>query len=115
MFEKRLSKLAFVHDGFSAFKRERKARQAQHKEKNDYRLHRFSVPVPTKKGSQRKAIIVLVSDGPHRLWHCPLFMNMNVIDRYVAVRKQRLCNGCLGKGHALKDCKVNACGINGCT
>ena len=31
-----------------------------------------------------------------------------------AVRKQRLCYGCLGKGHAIKDCKVKACGINGC-
>ena len=30
------------------------------------------------------------------------------------VRKQRLCYGCLGKGHAIKDCKVNVCGINGC-
>ena len=35
-------------------------------------------------------------------------------DRYAAVRKQRLCYGCLGKGHAIKDCKVNACGINRC-
>ena len=39
----------------------------------------------------------------------------NVNDRYAAVRKQRLCYGCLGKGHAIKDCKVNACGLNGCT
>ena len=39
---------------------------------------------------------------------------MSVNDRYAAVRKQRLCYGCLGKGHAIKDCKVNACGINGC-
>ena len=36
-------------------------------------------------------------------------------DRYAAVRKQRLCYGCLGKGHAIKNCKVNACGINGFT
>ena len=28
------------------------------------------------------------------------------------MRKQRLCYGCLGKGHAIKDYKVNACGIN---
>ena len=39
---------------------------------------------------------------------------MSVNDRYAAVRKQRLCYGCLGKGHAIKDCEVNACGINGC-
>ena len=40
---------------------------------------------------------------------------MNVTDRYAAVRKERLCYGCLGKGHAIKDCKVHPCGINGCT
>ena len=39
---------------------------------------------------------------------------MSVSDQYSAVRKQRLCYGCLGKGHAIKDCKVNACGSNGC-
>ena len=42
--------------------------------------------------------------------HCSGSVN----DWYAAVRKQRLCYGCLGKGHAIKDCKVNACGINGC-
>ena len=36
-------------------------------------------------------------------------------DQYAAVRKQRLCYGCLGKGYAIKDCKINASGINGCT
>ena len=39
---------------------------------------------------------------------------MSVNDRCAAVRKQRLCYGCLGKGHAIKDCKVNACDTNGC-
>ena len=56
-----------------------------------------------------------LADGTHKIWNCPLLKNMNVHDRYAAVRKQRLCYGCLGKGHAIKDCKVNACGINGCT
>ena len=40
---------------------------------------------------------------------------MNVTDCYAAVRKERLCYSCLGKGHAIKDCKVHPCGINGCT
>ena len=40
---------------------------------------------------------------------------MNVNDRYIAVRKQRLCYGCLGKRHVIKNCKVHACGTNGCT
>ena len=40
---------------------------------------------------------------------------MNVNDGYTAVRKQRLRYGCLGKGHAIKDSKVHACVIKGCT
>ena len=56
-----------------------------------------------------------LADGTHKIWNCPKFKNMNVTDRYAAVRKERLCYGCLGKGHAIKDCKVHSCGINGCT
>ena len=39
---------------------------------------------------------------------------MSVNDRYAAVRKQYLCNGGLGKRHAISDCKVNVCGIHRC-
>ena len=53
------------------------------------------------------------ADGTHKIWNCQLFRIMSVKDRYAALRKQRLCYGCLGRGHAIKDCKVNACGING--
>ena len=56
-----------------------------------------------------------LADGTHKIWNCPLFRDTSVIDPYAAVRKQCLCYGCLGKGHAIKDCKVNGCGINGCT
>ena len=56
-----------------------------------------------------------LADGTHKIWNCPIFKNMNVTNRYAAVRKERLCYGCLGKGHAIKDCKVHPCGINGCT
>ena len=40
---------------------------------------------------------------------------MNVTNRYAAVRKERLCYGCPGKRHEIKDCRVHPCGINGCT
>ena len=39
---------------------------------------------------------------------------MILSDWYAAMRKQRLCYGCLCKRHAIKECKVNACGINEC-
>ena len=31
------------------------------------------------------------------------------------MRKERLCYGCLRKGHAIKDCKVHPCVFNGYT
>ena len=46
-----------------------------------------------------------LADGSHKFWNGPLFRKMSVNDRYVAVRKQRLCYGCLGKGHAIIDLK----------
>ena len=54
-----------------------------------------------------------LADGIYRIWSCPLFMNLNINERYMAVRKQLLCYGCLGRSHAIEDCKVEACGING--
>ena len=54
-----------------------------------------------------------LADGTHKIWNCPLFRNMSVNSRYAAVRKQPLSYGCLGKRHAINDCRVNACGING--
>ena len=55
-----------------------------------------------------------LADGTQKIRNIPLFRNMRLNNRYAAVRKQRLCYGFLGKGHAIKDCKVNACGIDGC-
>ena len=56
-----------------------------------------------------------LADGTHKIWNCPIFKSMNVTDRYAAVRKERLCYGCLRKGQAIKDWKVHLWGINGCT
>ena len=60
MFEKWLSRMAFVHEGFSAFKgNAKKKTDATKIEKNNSRRHRTSVQVQTcKKPSKRKAISV---------------------------------------------------------
>ena len=55
-----------------------------------------------------------LADGIHGKWNFSLCRNMSVTDRFAAVRKQRLCYGCLGKEHGIKNFKVNACGKNGC-
>ena len=116
MFEKRLSRIAFVHEGFSVFKGERREedRRSTNRDKRFPKTSNFSASSNVKETKQTQSDHCPLADGTHKVWNFLLFRNMSVKDRYAAVRKQRLCYGCLGKGHAIKDCKVNACGINGC-
>ena len=116
MFEKWLSRIAFVHEGFSAFKGERRQedRRSTNRDKRFSKTSNFSASSKVKETKQTQSDHCPLADGTHKIWNCLLFRNMIVNDRYAAVRKQRLCYGCLGNGHAIKDCKVNACGINGC-
>ena len=116
MFENWLSRIAFVHEGFSAFKGERREqdRRGIHRDKQFSKTSNFSASSNVKETKQTQSDHCPLADGTHKIWNCPLFRNVSVNDRYAAVRKQRLCYECLGKGHAIKDCKVNACGINGC-
>ena len=116
MFEIWLSRIAFVHEGFSAFKGERREedRRSTNRDKRFSKTSNFSASSNVKETKQTQSDHRPLADGTHEIWKCPLFRNMSVNDRYAAVRKQRLCYGCLGKGYAIKDCKVNARGINGC-
>ena len=113
MFEKWLSRIAFVHEGFSAFKGERREedRRSTNRDKRFSKTSNFSASSNVKETKQTQSDHCPLADGTQKIWNCPLFKNMSVNDRYAAVRKQRLCYGCLGEGHAIK---VNACGINGC-
>ena len=112
-----LSRLSFVYEGMSQPTGERKEdhRRNANKTKQFSKSSNFSSSSNVKEAQATISDHCPLSDGTHKILNCPLFKNMNVNDRYAAVRKQRLCYGCLGKGHAIKDCKVNACGINGCT
>ena len=49
-----------------------------------------------------------------KIWNCPLIRNLRLNDQYAPVGKQGLCQGCLSRGHAIKNCKNNVCGIKGC-
>ena len=117
MFEKWLSRMAFIHRAFSAFKGERREedRRNTNREKRFSKTSNFSASSNLQEIKQTQSDQCPLADGTPKIWNCPSFENMSVNDRYVAVRKERLYYGCLGKGHAIKDCKVNACGINGCT
>ena len=117
LLEKWLARMAFVHEGMPSTKSERKEddRPNANKEKRFSKSSNVTASSNVNETKQMQNNNCPLADGTHKIWNCPIFKNMNVTDRYAAVRKERLCYGCLGKGHAIKDCKVHPCGINGCT
>ena len=117
LLEKWLARMAFVHEGMPSTKSERKEddRPNANKEKRFSKSSNVTASSNASETKQMQNNNCPLADGTHKIWNCPTFKNMNVTDRYAAVRKERLCYGCLGKGHAIKDCKVHPCGINGCT
>ena len=116
MLEKWLSRIAFVHKGFSVLKGDRREEERRSAKRDKWfsKTSNFSASSNVKETKQTQSDHCPLADGTKKILNCPLFRNMSVRDWYAAVRKQRLCYGCLGKGHAIKDCKVNACGINEC-
>ena len=50
----------------------------------------------------------------HGLWACDAFKNLFLIDRYKKVKENKLCFLCFRGGHAVKDCKMKECSIDGC-
>ena len=100
---------------FSAFKGEqREDRRSTNRDNRFSKTSNFSASSNMKETKQRQSDHCSLVDDTHKIWSCPLFRNVSAKDRYAAVRKQRLCYGCLGKGHAIKNCQVKACGINEC-
>ena len=100
LLEKWLARMAFVHEGMPSTKSERKedGRQNANKEKRFSKLSNISASSNANEAKQMKNNNCPLADGTHKIWNCPIFKNMNVTDRYAAVRKERLCYGCLGKG-----------------
>ena len=117
LLEKWLARMAFVHEGMPSTKSEQKEddRPNANKEKRFSKSSNVTASSNANETKQMQNNNCPLADSTHKIWNCPIFKNMNVTDRYAAVRKERLCYGCLGKGHAIKDCKVHPCGINGCT
>ena len=117
LLEKWLARMVFVHEGMPSIKSERKEddRPKANKEKRFSKSSNVSASWNANKTKQMQNNNCPLADGTHKIWNCPIFKNMNVTNRYAAVTKERLCYGCLGKWHAIKDCKVHLCSINGCT
>ena len=104
MFIKWISRMAFVHEGFSAFKGERREedRTGSNRDKRFSKTSNFSASPNVKETKQMQGDYCRLADGTHKTRICPLLKNMTVNHWYAAVKKQRLCYGCLGKLHSIK-------------
>ena len=99
MFEKWLSRITFVQEGFPAFKGEQReeSRRSTKRDKRFWKTSNFSASSNVKETKKIQSDHCPLADGTRKIWNCSLFRNMSVNDRYAAVREQRLCYGCLGK------------------
>ena len=93
MFERWLFRIAFVNEGFRAFKGERREedRRSTNRDKRFSKTSNFSASSNVKETKQMQSHLCPLADGTHKIWNCPLFRNMSVNYRYEAVRKERLC------------------------
>ena len=56
----------------------------------------------------------VVCGNTHGIWACDAFKKLAPIDRYQKVKENKMCFLCFRGGHAVKDCKMKDCGIDGC-
>ena len=50
----------------------------------------------------------------HQLWNFQEFKDLSLEDKFFFVKSEKLCFGCLGGNHQIKDCRIKLCGIGGC-
>ena len=82
MFEKRLSRIAFVQEGFSVFKGERREqdRRGTNRDKRFSKTSKFSASSNVKETKQKQSDHRPLAGGTHKIRNCPLFRNMSKND-----------------------------------
>ena len=93
LLENWLSRISFVYEGMSQPTEKRKEyhRRKANKTKQFSKSSNFSASSNVKEAQTTISDHCPLADGMLKIWNCPLCKNMNVNDRYAAVRKQRLC------------------------
>ena len=89
MFEKWLSRIAFVHEGFSAFKGERREEERRSTNR-DKRFSKTSncASSNVKETKQTQKDQCPLADDTHKIWNCPLFRNIKKHNRLLHSENQ---------------------------
>ena len=87
-----------MHEEFTAFKNERREEDRRNSkgEKQFSKMSDFSARSNVQETKPPQSNQCPLVDGTHRIWSCESFKNIYIINRYVAVSKQRSCYGCVG-------------------
>ena len=90
MFEKWLSRIAFVHEGFSTCKGERREedRNSTNRDKRFSKTSNFSASSKVKETKSTQSNYCPLADGTHKIWNCPLLRDMSML----WMSRQRKCN-----------------------
>ena len=91
LLDKSLAQMAFLHEGMQSTKSERKEddRPKANKKKRLSKSSNVSASSNANKTKQMQNNNCPLAVGTDKIWNCPIFKNLNVIDRYAAVRKER--------------------------
>ena len=119
-FSEWLNDIAFVHDELLVqFRQSSDKKQSMSTERIKTTGSSISATaneagLSTFNSNPKGPIKCVVCGNTHGIWACDAFKELTPIDRYKKVKENKLCFLCFRGGHAVKDCKMKECGIDGC-
>ena len=119
-FSEWLNNIAFVHDELLAqFRQSNDKKQSTSADRTKTTGSSMSAAanetgLSTFNSNPKSPNKCVVCGNTHGLWACDAFKKLPSIDRYKKVKENKLCFLCFRGGHAVKDCKMKECGIDGC-
>ncbi|XP_043211906.1 uncharacterized protein LOC122376197, partial [Amphibalanus amphitrite] len=94
---------------------ERKRPSASARETSARRTTLTTSATSSQTENNRRRWFCVLCKEQHKLQDCTEFKSKMVEERLVVVSKERLCWGCLNKGHFMRDCRsARRCNLNGC-
>ncbi|XP_045450168.1 uncharacterized protein LOC123658922 [Melitaea cinxia] len=80
-----------------------------HDYKSNYKSQQFSKSLVAANTEVSKRIVCSICKKDHRVYLCPVFLEMSLEDRQSEVNKLKLCSNCLREGHNAHRCRLKGC------
>ncbi|XP_045458277.1 uncharacterized protein LOC123668590 [Melitaea cinxia] len=80
-----------------------------HDYKSNYKSQQSSKSLVAANTEVSKRIVCSICKKDHRVYLCPVFLEMSLEDRQSEVNKLKLCSNCLREGHNAHRCRLKGC------